>query len=118
MPKKVQLEPHLSVQELYTRYRTSSRLVERSHYQIIWLLASGHTPLAVSQVTGYSRIWIYQLLRRYNQLGAGALSAIDVRPIVGNLLNSTTYKERNCGKSYLGLLPMAVYGMVAKSLIG
>jgi hypothetical protein len=43
---------------------------------------------------------------------------MDVRPIVGNLLNSTTYKERNCGKSYLGLLPMAVYGMVAKSLIG
>ena len=74
MPKKVQLEPHLSVQELYTRYRTSSGLVERSHYQIIWLLASGHTPLAVSQVTGYSRIWIYQLLRRYNQLGAKALS--------------------------------------------
>ena len=74
MPKKVQLEPHLSVEELYTHYRTSVKLVERSHYQIIWLLASGHTPLAVSQVTGYSRIWIYQLLRRYNQLGAGALS--------------------------------------------
>ena len=73
MPKKVQLEPHLSVEELYPHYRTSVKLVERSHYQIIWLLASGLTPLAVSQVRGYSRIWIYQLLRRYNQLGASAL---------------------------------------------
>jgi len=26
MPKKVQLEPHLSVEELYTRYRTSERV--------------------------------------------------------------------------------------------
>jgi hypothetical protein len=54
--KKVPLEPHLSVEELYTRYRTSVKLVDRSHYQIIWLLATGHIPLGVSQVTGNSRI--------------------------------------------------------------
>ena len=41
-----------------------------------------------------------------------------IRRIVANLLNLMTYNERNCGKSYLELLPMAVYGMVAKSLIG
>ena len=33
---------------------------------MIWLLASGRTSLEVSQVTGYSRIWIDRLVRRYN----------------------------------------------------
>jgi hypothetical protein len=79
--KKVQLEPHLSVEELYTRYRRSVKLVDRSHYQIIWLLASGYTPLAVSQVTGYSHIWIYQL------------AASTLQPIGGFSLKGSTFVE-------------------------
>jgi transposase len=47
--------------------------MERSHYQIIWLLATGLTALEVSQVTGYTRIWIYQLVKRYNEEGATLL---------------------------------------------
>lgn len=73
MPKNVTLQPHLSCQQLYSRYRASTCPVERSHYQIIWLLADGKTPAIVSQVSGYSRMWVYQLLRRYNQDGPKAL---------------------------------------------
>lgn len=69
MPKSLTLESHLSIEELKQRYRNSCDLVERSHYQIIWLLASGKTVKEVSEITSYSTKWIYHLANRYNQLG-------------------------------------------------
>ena len=55
MPRQVQIQPHLSVEELEQRYRQASDGVERSHYQIIWLLAKGRRSSEVAQITGYSR---------------------------------------------------------------
>ena len=69
MPKLLRLKSHLSVEELKKRYRNSSDSVECSHYQIIWLLASGKTVKEVSGITSYSTKWIYNLANRYNQLG-------------------------------------------------
>lgn len=54
-------------------YRQATEATQRSHYQIIWLLATGKTPQEVAQVTGYTRIWIYQLIKRYNQRSASGL---------------------------------------------
>jgi len=59
MPKRIIIAPHLSVEELEHRYRQAKDPVERSHYQIIWLLAQGKLSQEVASVTGYSRIWIY-----------------------------------------------------------
>ncbi len=73
MPKSLTLESHLSVEELKQAYRNSSDSVERSHYQIIWLLASGKTVREVSSITSYSTKWIYHLAHRYNQLGVRGL---------------------------------------------
>ena len=73
MPKSLILKPHLSSEELKLRYRNSSDPVERSHYQIIWLLASGKTVPEVSSITDYSTKWIYQLASRYNQSGERGL---------------------------------------------
>jgi hypothetical protein len=53
MPKRISIEPHLSLPELEQRYRQASYPVEKSHYQIIWLLASGRSSREVSQITGY-----------------------------------------------------------------
>jgi transposase len=39
MPKKIELHPHLSTEELENRYRGAKDPVERSHYQIVWLIA-------------------------------------------------------------------------------
>ena len=50
MPKRLSIEPHLSLAELEQRYRQSKDAVDRSHYQIIWLLASGRSSKEVSQV--------------------------------------------------------------------
>jgi hypothetical protein len=54
MPKRISIEPHLSLTELEQCYRQTKDAVERSHYQIIWLLASGRGSQEVSQITGYS----------------------------------------------------------------
>ena len=54
MPRRIRIEPHLSIEQLAIRYRESKDVVERSHYQIIWLLAQGQSSAEVAQVTGYS----------------------------------------------------------------
>ena len=73
MPKTIKLESHLSSEELESRYRKAHDPVERSHYQIVWLISEGKTTTQVMEVTGYSRGWIQQLARRYNRYGPLAL---------------------------------------------
>ena len=63
----------MSVEELEAGYRQSSEGVERSHWQIIWLLAQGHPAVKVAEMTGYSAYWIGQLAQRYNAAGAEGL---------------------------------------------
>ncbi len=53
MPKRIAIANHLSAEELLVRYRQARQPIERSHYQIMWLLATGKTPQEVAQVTGY-----------------------------------------------------------------
>ncbi len=55
------------------RYRKARDPVERSHYQILWLVSEGKSTTQVMEVTGYSRGWIQQLARRYNTDGPQAL---------------------------------------------
>ncbi len=73
MPKKIKLEPHLSSQQLQSRYRKASDPVERSHYQILWLIGEGKSTTEVMEATGYCRGWIQQVARRYNTDGPEAL---------------------------------------------
>jgi transposase len=73
MPKKIKLEPYLSTKELESRYRGAKDPIERSHYQIVWLISQGKTTTEVIEATGYSRNWIQQLARRYNREGPQAL---------------------------------------------
>lgn len=73
MPKKLSLRQHFSTQELLNRYRHASNVVQKSHYQIIWLLSTGKTPKQVAAITSYSQTWIYQLINRYNQQGEAGL---------------------------------------------
>lgn len=73
MGKRITIQPHLSVAELKTRYLKAKDPVERSHYQIVWLMAQGKRTSEVALVTGYSSHWIRTLVRRYNQLGAAGL---------------------------------------------
>jgi transposase len=73
MPKTIKLEPHLGSEELENRYRKARVPVERSHYQILWLIGQGKTTSEVIEATGYCRGWIQKLARRYNADGPEAL---------------------------------------------
>lgn len=73
MARHTHVAEHLSVRELERRYRGAHDPVERSHFQIVWLLAQGKTRVAVAAVTGYGVRWIGEIIRRYNQDGPDAL---------------------------------------------
>src|SRR5918911_223137 len=64
---------HLSADELARRYRAARDPVERSRWQMIWLLVSGRPLGEVAAVTGYSTRWVREVVRRYNTEGATAL---------------------------------------------
>lgn len=73
MPKRLELSPHASTQELERRYRKAKDPVERSHHQIVWLLSEGRTTKEVCEVTGYSPGWVRRIARRYNERGLEGL---------------------------------------------
>ncbi len=73
MPKRLELSPHASTEELEHRYRKAKDPVERSHCQIVWLLSAGKTTGEVCETTGYSPGWVRQIARRYNERGVEGL---------------------------------------------
>src|SRR6185295_12992242 len=64
---------HLSVDELEARLRSAQDPTATRHFQVIWLLARGHTIAEVAAVTSFGRRWIEPLLARYNAHGPEAL---------------------------------------------
>lgn len=73
MPKRISIIRHLDIAELEQLYRQAKDPVESRQYQIIWLLAQGKKTEEVESVTGYSRTWIYALVKRYNELGISGI---------------------------------------------
>jgi len=73
MARSLTIPPHLPVTELERRYRRARDPVARSHWQIIWLLASGLPTAEVGRVTGYSGNWVREIARRYREAGPGGL---------------------------------------------
>ena len=73
MPKRISLVTHNRIEELEQRYRQAKDGVESRQYQIIWLLAQGKKTEEVEEITGYSRTWIYTLVKRYNKSGIEGL---------------------------------------------
>ena len=73
MPKRLSIKTYLTVEELEIKYRSSKELIERSRYQIIWLLAKGMRTEEVSSVTSYKPDSIRKIARRYNDFGPSGL---------------------------------------------
>jgi len=73
MPRTVKLEEHLSAEELRARYREAKDPAERSHTQIVWLIASGESAKRAAEISGYSPRWVSEVVRRYNEGGSEAL---------------------------------------------
>lgn len=77
MPGLARVAPHLSVDELFERYRKSSDGVAKSHWQILWWRAQGRGTSEIARLTGYRRDWIRRIVRRYN--AEGPESVVDRR---------------------------------------
>ncbi len=73
MPRCLTITPHLSLDKLAARYRHTRHPVERSHWQMIWLVASGQRCPAVARLTGYSEDWVRAIVHRYNVAGPAGL---------------------------------------------
>lgn len=73
MPKRITITAHSSISELEQLYKQARDGIESRQYQIIWLLAQGKKTEEVEEITGYSRTWIYALVKRYNEFGIEGL---------------------------------------------
>jgi transposase len=73
MPRHIDLQTHLSTDELEQRYRAAKEPHERSWWQILWLLSRGQTAKQIADSAGYSRYWIGQIARRYNEQGPAGM---------------------------------------------
>ena len=69
MSRSIQLAPHLSTEELATRYRQTQDPIERSRWHFLWLLARGFTAKGVATLTSSSAYWIGHIARRYHARG-------------------------------------------------
>ena len=89
---------HLSVEELEARYVGCQDVTASRHFQVIWLLARGHTISQVSETTAFGERWVEQLLARYNAEGPEALG--DLRRRNGasaTILNPSFWRSRVFG---------------------
>ncbi len=82
MARRIPLEPHLTVEQLGGRYRSTKDPVERSRWHFLWLLARGLTAKVIASITGYSAYWIGRIARRYNARGPDGVKDLrhQVRP--------------------------------------
>src|SRR4030095_11572589 len=64
---------YLSVEDLEAGIRSARDPTAMRHFQVIGLLARGHTIADVAAVTSFVPRWIEQLLARYNAHGPEAL---------------------------------------------
>jgi transposase len=64
---------HVAVAEMEQRYRQAQDPVDRSQWQILWLVAQGKLAREVAASTGYSRKWVGTIVRRYNADGVAGV---------------------------------------------
>ena len=74
MARYIQVATYLRADELEARYRQAKGGVERSRWQMLWLLSKGKLSAEVAEVTGYCQDWIRKVVARYNAQGEGAIS--------------------------------------------
>ena len=79
MPRCLAFTPHLWTDAVGRRYRACRDPVARSHWQIVWLVAQGHTCPAAA-LTGSAETWIRILLHRSNDGPAGLVDRRHANP--------------------------------------
>lgn len=73
MPAPLQLPPHLSSAEIAQRYRACRDAVEKTHWQIIWLMDGGQRIPAIAPQVGLREDWVRTIVHRYIDQGPDGL---------------------------------------------
>jgi transposase len=74
---RLPIVPHLSPDEIARRYRACRSGIEKTHWQIPWLLArtaDPPTPAAVAALVGLTPAWVRTVLKRRNAEGPAGLA--------------------------------------------
>ncbi len=93
MTKRSEVKTDLTAEELHERYRQASDAVERTHWQMLWLLKEGKSAKEVAAVLGYTARWVREIVRRWNETGAAGISdhrreIAGAKPLLGNELRA------------------------------
>ena len=73
MARRIQLVPHLTVDELAQHYKAAATAADARRFQALWLIAQGHTATHAASIVGLSDKWVRTLVLRYNQHGLAGL---------------------------------------------
>lgn len=74
MPKRIELETHLTTAELYRRYRRCREPQEKLRWRALHLIAQGTRAAEAARRVGRTSGWVTQLTQRYNARGAEAVA--------------------------------------------
>jgi transposase len=74
---RLPIVPHLAPEEIARRYRACRSGLEKTHWQVLWLLSRPESPLSPAQAAeqvGLTAGWARSLLKRWNAEGPGGLA--------------------------------------------
>jgi transposase len=78
MPRpRLPIAPHLAPEEIARRYRACRSGLEKTHWQVLWLLTRPDAPLSPAQAAervGLTAGWARSLLKRWNAEGPDGLA--------------------------------------------
>src|SRR5207248_6301989 len=74
MAGRIQLKPHLTTEELRTRYRACQKPQEKVRCHALYLILKGMVAADAARRVGRANSWITSLARRYNRDGAAAIA--------------------------------------------
>jgi transposase len=73
MSRRIELQPHLSTEELYECYRACRQPNEKARWRALYLISSGMLAAEAARRVGRPSGWVTQLTQRYNERGAEAV---------------------------------------------
>lgn len=73
MSRRIELQPHLTVEELFQRYRACRRPNEKARWRALYLISRGTVAAEAARRVGRTSGWVTQLTSRYNERGAEAV---------------------------------------------
>src|SRR5438874_13120011 len=74
MAGRIQLKPHLTTEELRTRYRSCQKPQEKVRWHALYLISKGVVAAEAARRTRRANSWITSLARRYNREGAATIA--------------------------------------------